>query len=145
MMPIGNFRPIDALVIHCTDSPDDRRSVNAAEIDRWHRERGFKMIGYHRVVLKSGVIERGRPDDKIGAHCLGNNLFSIGMVWVGRDDCNAVQYRALVRESVLICQKYKIAVDRIFGHGELNAGKTCPNLDMTKFRADVAAELNRLK
>lgn len=77
------MRVIDRIIIHCSDTPEGRY-VNAAEIRRWHiQERGWSDIGYHFVILLDGTIERGRPIDRIGAHCKGQNLHSIGICYVG--------------------------------------------------------------
>lgn len=52
------------VVIHHSASAD----VPAAEIDRWHRARGFAQIGYHWVIRANGAIEPGRPWTQQGAH-----------------------------------------------------------------------------
>ena len=52
------------IVIHHSASPD----VSAAEIHRWHVQRGWSGIGYHFVIKKDGSIENGRPLETVGAH-----------------------------------------------------------------------------
>ena len=42
------------------------------DIDIWHRERGFAMIGYHYVIFR-GTLLHGRPVIYEGAHCKGHN------------------------------------------------------------------------
>jgi hypothetical protein len=37
------MRAIKQIIIHCSDS----EFGNVIQIDRWHRERGWKGIGYH--------------------------------------------------------------------------------------------------
>lgn len=132
-------RPIDLIVVHTTDSPDDRTSVDAKEIDRWHRERGFKMIGYHRVVLKDGRVQMGRPIEKVGAHAKGFNLHSVGVVWVGRHVCEGVQWESLVRTVATYCIAYELdPMTQVKGHrSELTHDGTCPNIDMDRFREAV--------
>lgn len=141
---VSGFRPIDLVVVHCSDSPDDRREVDAAEIGRWHREKGMRMIGYHEVVCKGGRVEQGRPVDMIGAHCLNWNLHSLGIVWVGRDDCERAQWKALVERVANWCLRYELDPRRqVKGHVELAGGRTCPRIDMAKLRGDVEAEMKR--
>lgn len=85
---------IDAIVIHCTATRAGQ-DVRAADIDKWHKEKGYSMIGYHYVVDLDGTIEDGRPISKGGAHCntkgvsgKSYNQHSIGIVYVGGLDKN---------------------------------------------------------
>ena len=80
---------IDAIVIHCSATRAEQ-DVKAADIDKQHKERGFKMIGYHFVIDLDGTIEKGRPLTMNGAHCntkgLSNksyNSHSIGICLIG--------------------------------------------------------------
>ena len=59
---------IDAIVIHCSASRAGQ-DVRASDIDKWHKERGFKMIGYNFVIDLDGTVEVGRPLTMNGAHC----------------------------------------------------------------------------
>jgi len=34
---------------------------SAADIDGWHKDKGWKGIGYHYVVRRDGTVEPGRP------------------------------------------------------------------------------------
>ncbi len=52
---------------------------SAADVDLWHKERGWSGIGYHFLVRKDGRIYRGRPLNKMGAHVSGMNNCSIGI------------------------------------------------------------------
>lgn len=134
-------RPVDEIIVHCTDSPDDRYWINAEEIGRWHRAKGWKGCGYHFVVCKDGAIEAGRDLEKYGAHCEGHNMHSVGIVWVGRHDCNEDQWRALVYICREMCVKYGLGPHQIFGHNDFNVHKTCPNIDMQRLRDDVQKQL----
>ena len=53
------MRKIDSIIIHCSATKVGQ-DFTAADIDRWHRERGFNGIGYHYVVCLDGRLERGR-------------------------------------------------------------------------------------
>ncbi len=68
-------------VIHHTASHD----VSAAEIDRWHKERGWDGIGYHYIIRANGKIEKGRDINKKGAHAKGRNHL-IGIALTGNDE-----------------------------------------------------------
>ena len=83
------MRKIDAIVIHCSATRAGQ-DVRAADIDKWHKERGFAMIGYTYVIDLDGTVEVGRPLSRDGAHCntagvsgLSYNKHSIGICYVG--------------------------------------------------------------
>ena len=43
------MRKIDSIIVHCSATKAGQ-DFTAADIDRWHRERGFNGIGYHYAV-----------------------------------------------------------------------------------------------
>ena len=93
--------------------------------------------GYHYIIRKNGNIEKGRNLDEAGAHVRGHNKDSVGICWVGRDDLNDKQLKSLKTLVKTMMRKYGLDLDDVFGHYEFDPGKTCPNLDMHKFRAEL--------
>ena len=75
-------RSIDKLIIHCS-AVGPHQTSSAAQIDAWHRAKGWQMIGYHYVIRRDGNIEVGRPADMIGAHTSGQNSNSLGICYEG--------------------------------------------------------------
>ena len=73
------------IAIHCS-ATNVSQDVGAAEIDRWHRNRGFLKIGYHFVIRRNGQLEIGRPITERGAHVEDFNHCSIGICMVGGVD-----------------------------------------------------------
>lgn len=131
------MRNIKKIVIHCTDS-DDSLDIGARDIRRWHvNDNGWSDIGYHYVVRRSGKIERGRPHDRAGAHARGHNHDSLGICWVGRKNPSPMQWSAIVKLGRAMRNQYQIEIDNVFGHTELDPSKTCPNLDMDLYRAEL--------
>ncbi len=129
-------RKITEIIVHCSATPAGR-DVSAADIDRWHRARGFVQIGYHYVVRLDGSVEVGRAESKIGAHCLGHNANSIGVCYVGgcKADCTTpcdtrtpAQKSALVSLLRQLLERYPGAV--VHGHRDF-AAKACPSFDAT--------------
>lgn len=124
------MRTINEIIVHCSATLEGR-SFNAADIDRWHRQRGFSQIGYHYVVLLDGVIERGRPEEVVGAHCKGHNRQSIGVCYIGgldssnkpKDTRTAAQRHALRQLMRELKQRFHAAT--VHGHCEF-AAKACP-------------------
>mgnify|MGYP002569076850 CR=1 FL=1 len=76
------MRKINLIVIHCSATRAGQ-NITAADIDCWHRARGFWSIGYHYVIRLDGTIEPGRDVTLDGAHCMGWNQRSIGICYVG--------------------------------------------------------------
>ena len=54
-----NKDDVKYIVVHCSYTPEQMDI--GADIDRWHREKGWMMIGYHKVIRRDGTIEDGRP------------------------------------------------------------------------------------
>lgn len=128
------MRKIDEIIVHCSATPRGRE-VKAAEIDRWHRERGFRCIGYHYVVGLDGRIERGRQESETGAHCMGHNARSIGVCYVGglssdgkvALDTRTDEQRVALTELIMrLKERYPGA--RVYGHRDF-ANKECPCFD----------------
>jgi N-acetylmuramoyl-L-alanine amidase len=128
----------DKVILHCAATPDyietdplfDR--FGAKEITEWHIERGFQTIGYHWIVRRTGVIEKGRDEREIGAHCLGQNSQSIGVVYVGTAEPTAQQIESLRHLAKQIIREHRIPIEKWYPHHHFNAGKDCPNLSKEK-------------
>jgi N-acetylmuramoyl-L-alanine amidase len=125
------MRTINKIIIHCTATPEGR-AVTVADIDRWHKERGFSKIGYHYVIGLNGERWQGRNLSETGAHCEGHNTNSIGICYVGgletdgktpKDTRTTMQKIALKTLIEEIKASYPAAT--IHGHNEF-ANKACP-------------------
>ncbi|MCM1349416.1 MAG: N-acetylmuramoyl-L-alanine amidase [Firmicutes bacterium] len=124
------MRNINQIIIHCTATKAGRKTT-VSEIDRWHRARGFRGIGYHYVIHLDGTVERGRNESVAGAHCKGRNANSIGVCYVGGLDSGGKpadtrtprQRKALVELVATLRARYPGAT--VHGHCEF-AAKACP-------------------
>ena len=139
------MRHITLIIIHCSAVRPGQTS-SAAQIDSWHRRRGWKMgIGYHYVVRRDGQVEPGRPEWLIGAHCLHHNRHSIGVCYEGgldsegrpADTRTTEQKLAMVQLLEVLHRRYPRAL--IVGHNDLDPQKACPCI------ADVAREYAELQ
>lgn len=88
------MKTVDAIVIHCSATRAGQ-DIHASDIDKWHKERGFAMIGYHYVIALDGTIEVGRPMPRDGAHCntagtsgVSYNKHSVGICYIGGLDAS---------------------------------------------------------
>lgn len=73
------MRQINEIIIHCAATPEGR-NFTVADIDKWHKQQGWRGIGYHFVIYIDGSVHKGRPVEDVGAHCLNHNAHSIGCV-----------------------------------------------------------------
>ena len=78
---------IKYIVIHCS-ATSRQMDIGVKEIDQWHKQRGWKRIGYHFVIRRDGKIELGRRMDVPGAHAYGYNRISWGVCMIGGVDKN---------------------------------------------------------
>lgn len=133
------MRKINEIIIHCSATPEGRETT-VEEIDRWHRERGFKCIGYHYVIYLDGSVHKGRDESMQGAHCVLHNACSIGVCYIGgcekkgsklipKDTRTPAQKEALIKLLKELKEKYPQAT--IHGHCEF-VSKECPCFDVQK-------------
>lgn len=128
------MRKISKIIIHCTATKAGQ-DVSVAQIDQWHKERGFAKIGYHYVIGINGEVKTGRPEEEPGAHCVGHNTESIGVCYVGGLDeqgkpCDTrteTQKTAMLKLITNLLKKHKGAT--LHGHREF-ANKECPCFDV---------------
>lgn len=126
---------IDAIVIHCSATREGQ-DVRATDIDKWHKERGFAMIGYNYVIDLDGTIEVGRPLSRDGAHCNTSgvsgrpyNKHSIGICYVGgldkkgnaKDTRTEAQKKAMRGLIDSLMDKYPII--EVIGHRDASPDK----------------------
>ena len=131
------------IIIHCSATREGQ-DIKAADIKRWHKERGFDDIGYHYVIDLDGTIEKGRDESLVGAHCKGHNATSIGICYVGGCDKNMKpkdtrtpeQRRSMLSLVRKLVNKYKIPVTQIWAHHDFDKHKECPSFDVSEFRKD---------
>lgn len=128
------MREINEIIIHCT-ATYYTRNVSVAEVEQWHKVRGFDTIGYHYLVHQDGQIDVGRPLAMVGAHCKGHNAASIGICYVGGigwDSKPADTRTPQQKEALRILIKVLLAVfpiKSIVGHNAY-ASKACPCFDV---------------
>lgn len=128
------MRKIDKIIIHCSATPEGK-SFTVADIDRWHRDRGWQGIGYHYVIYLDGSTHKGRSEEIIGAHCFGQNAHSIGICYIGgldasgkaKDTRTPAQKKALHELVSDLKTRYPEAT--VHGHNEF-ANKDCPCFDV---------------
>ena len=145
------MRNIDSIIVHCSATKAGQ-DFTVADIDHWHRQRGFNGIGYHYVIRLDGKLEKGRDVALAGAHCKGWNERSVGICYIGGLDENGrpadtrtnVQKRVLYQIIMDLQREYNIL--QVLGHRDtspdLNGDgviepyeyvKACPCFDVKEF------------
>lgn len=117
------------IIIHCS-ATKETQNVSVETITQWHKDRGFKNIGYHYYITKDGVIHKGRTEESSGAHTVGYNSNSIGICYEGgldvkgkpKDTRTQEQKESLIDLILDIKSRYNIK--KIMGHRD-----TSPDLN----------------
>jgi hypothetical protein len=145
------------IIIHCSDSAFGDVHI----LRRWHKERGFKEIGYHWVIgngwrskgeqvpALDGAVQQGIPLDaddhirgsEVGRHALGYNANSIGICLIGKDGQFTAKQEMALRGLVrTLMGLHRIALSNVLGHYETESGaaqgKTCPGMNMNLWRQE---------
>lgn len=144
-----NYKPltrVDFLAVHCSATPADAKheNIDAAEIRRWHRAKGWRDIGYHFVIKRNGAVEPGRPVDQPGAHeprinnrslavCLVGGAPPLGSAaskaGLGENNYTPAQFASLV--TLLRELKAKHPAAEVLGHRDVpGVRKACPSFDV---------------
>ena len=148
------------IFVHCTDS----EWGTAAAVTDWHmspkpRGNGWSRPGYHYLIYNGrisahqagtlpssnydarfdGYINQLQGESSPGIHAPPFNQRSIAICMVGKTKFTDRQRVALLGLVAAVRRRYNISIDHVLGHYESpNAGgKTCPNIDMTLFRAEL--------
>jgi len=123
------MRKLRTIFLHHSESDIDSHD-NIETIREWHLQRGFSDIGYHFVITKNGVVNIGRPIDKVGAHAKGYNSHSVGICLTGDDRFSDEQFEGSAKLIKSLFVVFGVMLVR--GHNEVS-DKKCPNFDVEKF------------
>jgi len=124
------MRAINKIIVHCSATKEGN-NVTASTIDQWHKDRGWRCIGYHYVVTLDGTIEYGRSIYETGAHVKNQNEGSIGVCYIGglgssmeaKDTRTPEQKESLLLLLKTLKKMHPAAT--IHGHNEFST-KACP-------------------
>jgi hypothetical protein len=125
---------VTKLVVHHSASSRDKTTT--AQITAWHKEKDYKTIGYHKVILGDGTIENGRSETEMGAHAKGANQGSLGVCLTGNFETETpttAQINSLVTVLTNWCRAHKLNAPNIYGHYNVPGGTTataCPGKNL---------------
>lgn len=121
------------VIVHCSATPNGKDIGGVKTIDEWHKQRGWRKVGYHVVINPDGKTEMGRAFGEEGAHCRGKNDM-IGICLIGTDKFTEKQLKAL-RWMLNKCQiDFGIRSNELYTHNQF-ANKICPGFSVNKLLA----------
>lgn len=139
----------EGIIVHWSASP---HSTSVQEIRGWHRAKGWRDIGYHRIIehesryprafSPTALIKTGRylnndlfvSTEEQGAHALGFNRTYLAVCVIASPTAPASdkQKAALVITLETFLDRYQLQKNKVFLHRDVNATE-CPGDDLSKF------------
>lgn len=128
------MRPIKYLAVHCT-ATSQKTSISAIQ-SYWKNQLGWKMPGYHFIVMPDGEIVSLLPIEQVSNGVAGFNSVLINIAYLGgvdaknfpQDTRTPQQKASLLKLLKELKQKFPTAI--IQGHRDFpNVKKACPSFD----------------
>mgnify|MGYP001559163588 CR=1 FL=1 len=123
-------KPIKIIIHHdgISREGDSFDVINAYHKEKWEfiSSLGF-YVGYQYIIEKTGAIRQARADNEEGAHTLGENTRSIGIMLAGNFDVDVPTWDQIEALGILLSTlsaSYNIPKEQILPHRAF-AGKSC--------------------
>lgn len=131
------MRDIKYIAVHCT-ATSQKTSISAIQ-SYWKNQLGWKMPGYHFIVLPDGTAVQLLPIEEVSNGVKGFNSVLINIAYLGGVDAknNPLDNRTPQQKATLLelLKKYKKQFPKaiIQGHRDFpNVKKACPSFDAKK-------------
>lgn len=134
------MRAIEYIVIHCSATAEGKE-ITAADVDKWHKAKGWDGIGYHFFIKLDGTIELGRRIKQIGSHVAGHNKNSIGICYAGgvetdnktpKDTRTKAQMESMKKLVQDLLKQFPTA--KVVGHRDFaGVNKACPSFEVSEW------------
>jgi N-acetylmuramoyl-L-alanine amidase len=141
---------IDFIAVHCSATPADM-DWDVEDVRRAHRKNGWRDVGYHYIITRAGLVQKGRPDNVPGAHepkinkrsiavCLIGGSPPIGSAahkkGLGENNFTPEQWVSLEKLVKELHEKHPDA--EIIGHRDVpGVNKACPSFDVRAWWASI--------
>lgn len=131
------MRIIKYIAVHCT-ATSQKTSISAIQ-SYWRNQLGWKMPGYHFIILPNGEAVQLLPIEEVSNGVQGFNSVLINIAYLGGVDAknNPLDNRTPQQKATLLelLKKYKKQFPKaiIQGHRDFrNVKKACPSFDAKK-------------
>ena len=131
------MRTIKYIAVHCT-ATTQKTSISAIQ-SYWRNQLGWKMPGYHFIILPNGTAVQLLPIEEVSNGVKGFNSVLINIAYLGGVDAknNPLDNRTPQQKATLLelLKKYKKQFPKaiIQGHRDFpNVKKACPSFDAKK-------------
>jgi N-acetylmuramoyl-L-alanine amidase len=145
------MRKITEINIHCAATRPSwyagkTGAEKVAEIDRWHRDLGWRTVGYHYIIDRDGKFYRGRPEGMTGAFEPKVNAHGIGICLIGGYGSNATdafeqhytpEQEQTLRRLIKSLQDKHPTITKVTGHNDYSS-KACPGFKVSRWLAGAA-------
>jgi hypothetical protein len=116
-------KTITHIVVHHSASPLD---TDVEEIRRWHMERGFSDIGYHKIITNDGIIHEARPENIVPASVKGKNKGTVAVCLTGNfDRYMPTEFQLIALQLQILKWKEGHPTAKVVGHRDLGSSE-CP-------------------
>jgi len=118
---------ITHIVVHHSASKPE---TTLEEITSWHIQRGFKGVGYHKVITDDGIIHVGRQENVVPASVQGKNKGTLTVCLTGNFERDVPTQWQLISLQLQIQEwKTKFPNAKVVGHRQLGAS-LCPGQNL---------------
>jgi N-acetyl-anhydromuramyl-L-alanine amidase AmpD len=133
---MSGYSAVRYLVLHCS-ATRVTSDYTAEQLERDHKKRGFRTVGYHFYIRKDGTVTKHRGLLEVGAHCKPYNRCSIGICYEGGLDANGTPADTRTPAQTEQIQLLLMRLHKLFpkahicGHRDLpsTTPKACPCFD----------------
>jgi N-acetylmuramoyl-L-alanine amidase len=121
---------IKFVIVHCSKT-SVREGDGLVVVERKCRKRGALSCGYHFVISRDGIVQKGRGLDEAGNHTLGFNDRSLGICIVGMPG-RATQKQKDALKTLLSILREQYPEAKAVTHEEVqtNTGRGCPGFSI---------------
>jgi len=124
------MRTLKRIIVHHSAS-DNPKHDDISIIRDWHvKENGWADVGYHFFIKSDGTLQYGREIWRVGSHCRGHNMDSIGICLHGDKHFSREQFAELAQ----LCWQIQIVtqITEIRGHSYYDHKNkpNCPGFDV---------------
>ena len=132
----------DYIIIHCAATRASQ-NIDIKDVDRWHRAKGWRMVGYHFFIKRDGTLQAGRPLMDGGAHAQGYNDKSVGVCLAGgvaedgeTPECNFTFKQWATLRKLIFDLHTQFPTAQVIGHSNV-APKACPCFEVTDWWVEL--------